>query len=461
MDLSSVFAVLQQADKQAQETNPYLGFSNIGDQLGNLVVKSAGQSGADGAPRYGMGELSVAGLLSGLLSGGAGVAARDYQAEQNQLAQDTLFKLWTDGSIERPKNMNPSVFSSISNAGKMIGVQRKLDQSDDKRKGDLQLRNSFMNSLAGAKSPYEREQAIKTGKAMGILPEDFQMGGGEARPMVAQPDAQPSGMFPGGPPSLQSEFNKTFQAYQQMGATPNAAVDAASQLTSAKRKALTGSVDQVKEARDVANSFDAIAQTAEAGVQGAGNTGGLGWGLKNLASSAYALVSPEEAQQRASQSLLDSIKPDIVKAVRTKGVGAMSDVEMQQYIGAGPSSSNTPEQNAILIEKFKNVASLQRQYADFLDTYREEKGTVQGAEKYWQAYKEANPLFVKDQSGQLVFNSERQNWQEFFTGGGAQSAATPRAMTQQGGGVIIKRTLKDGRTVNVRSLGDGTYEVVE
>lgn len=442
MDLSQIFQVLQSADKQAAATNPYTGFGNISDQIGQLIVKSAAQQNPNGGSRYGLGEIIGAGLVDGLMGGVAQHYGNEYQADQHKMAQDTLMNVFAGNNAPMPENMNKSVWGTMNDAGNIFKAQRQLDSADLQQKSDLQLKQSFMNSLAGAKSPYEREQAIQTGKAMGILPPEFTMGGQEAKPMVEQP-AAPQGVFPGGPPSLNSEFDKVFKGFQQQGATANAAMEGATTLTAAKRKAMVGSVDQVKEARDAANALDAIAQTAEAGIQGAGETGGFGWGLKNLASSAYALFSPEEAQQRASQGLLDSVKPDIVKAVRTKGVGAMSDVEMQQYIGAGPSSSNPIETNLLLVDKLKNTASLQRQYADFLDAYREEKGTVQGAEKLWQQYKEANPLFVRDQSGQLNFNSDRPNWQEFFMGGGAQA---PAPMTEP---MVTIRNKRTGETRQV------------
>lgn len=430
MDLSQIFAVLQNADKQAQTTNPYSGFANIGNQLGQSVIQAA--------PNNDIGEVLGAGLITGLLGGGAQYFANDYQADQNAMAQDALFNIWGGGQQEKPEGMSPNVWSSIDNAGKLFGAQRKLDIMDDTRKSDLQLRNTFMQSLATAKTPYEREQAVATGKALGILPQGFQMGETQPQPMAQPTETRPE-IFPGGPKSINSEFDAIFKGFQQQGATPNAAVDAATTLTAAKRKALTGSVDKVAEARAAADKLEAIAQTARAGMEGAGNTGGFAWPIKNLASSAYALINSEEGQQRASQKLLDSVRPELFSAVRTKGIGAMSDAEMREYLGAGPASSNTPQENALLAQKIEQTAQLQRSYADFLDAYREEKGTVQGAEQLWSQYKQANPMFVRDpETKAMVFNTERPSWQDFFLGGAAQPTTRQPAIGQsniQQGGV--------------------------
>ena len=174
MDLSSVFAVLQQADKQAQETNPYLGFQNIGDQLGQLVVKQSGQLDGDGNQRNGFGDILGAGLLTGLLSGGAGVAARGYQADQNKLAMDSLLELWKTGDVQRPEGMNQNAFSAIANAGKFFGVQRALDQTDQERK----IAQNIQGDIARAKAlaPLEIETALAKNK--GLIEQERQRFGG-------------------------------------------------------------------------------------------------------------------------------------------------------------------------------------------------------------------------------------------------------------------------------------------
>jgi len=120
----------------------------------------------------------------------------------------------------------------------------------------------------------------------------------------------------------------------------------------------------------------------------------------------------EEAEQRASQALLESTGPDIIKASREAGVGAMSDAEMNSYLRAGPSERKTKEQNEVLIEKAKTIANIQEDYADYLDWYRNQKGTMQGAETLWRSYKERNPLFI-EKGKELVFNAGRQPWGDF------------------------------------------------
>jgi len=79
-------------------------------------------------------------------------------------------------------------------------------------------------------------------------------------------------------------------------------------------------------------------------------------------------------------------------------------------IGAGPSSSNTPEENARLIKGLALRAELERDYADFLEQYVQDKGDAVGADKLWNAYKQAE-VFVGG-----TYNPDRTNWQDYFAG---------------------------------------------
>lgn len=158
MDLNQVFAVLQQADQQAQKTNPYGGFENISDQLGGVITKAAGSG------QYGFGEILGASLLDGLMGGVAQNYGNEYRADQNKMAQESLFKLWNDGTSEKPEGMNPNVWSSIDNAGKLFGVQRELDRRDQKTKIDQQIEGDI--ARAKALAPIELENTLAKNKGL-------------------------------------------------------------------------------------------------------------------------------------------------------------------------------------------------------------------------------------------------------------------------------------------------------
>lgn len=253
---------------------------------------------------------------------------------------------------------------------------------------------------------------------------------GQEAPAPAQPMAEPSaaGLFPGGPESLQTKFQKTFEDMVNRGATPNAAVDTATALTAAERKANTDSVKQVTAAREQADKLLRLADTAQRGMEGAGATGGFFGGIRDLASRAYATVNDEESTQRSFQALLDSVKPEVIGMARVPGAGATSDFEARAYLGAGPSSDKTKAENEVLIKKLRSFGELQRDYADFLETYVEEKGTTVGAKQLWDAYTKSNPLF-----DQQYNPMERAPWRDWVAGLNGQMPSQAGAQPQQGG----------------------------
>ena len=137
-DLNSIFAILAAADKQAQASNPYAGFEGIGNDLGNIIVKSAAQRDESGDSRYGLGELIASGLLTGILGGTAQGLGRDYRAEQNSLAQQSVKDIFAGGDIFRPEGMNKDVWGAIQGPAAMVREGRTYDENDYRNKLGLQ-----------------------------------------------------------------------------------------------------------------------------------------------------------------------------------------------------------------------------------------------------------------------------------------------------------------------------------
>jgi len=216
-----------------------------------------------------------------------------------------------------------------------------------------------------------------------------------------------------GKPSVKDRYNQLYNEFLNQNNPPTQAAVMARELLQGENKANQGSFDAVKAAREKALAIQNLAQTAQAGIDLAGQTGffpGIASGYEKLMS---VLGSSEAAQQTQGDSLLNSIKPEIVKMSRTPG--AVSDREMQSYIESAPSTQNTPEQNIILTERIKELGKLENEYADFLSAYRDaNNGSTINADKLWNQYRAAVPLF--DASGNV--NSQRVPWQEFFQSGG-------------------------------------------
>lgn len=133
IDLSTIFAALTAADKQAQADNPFNPLSSFGDQLGDLSIKaSVGKKPADAA---------IAGLISGLVSGGASNLGRGYVQKQDDLAYQLMADNLGGGPsvFKKPDAMSPSVFNVVRNAGGLYDEQQAVDRQDEQRKLGLVL----------------------------------------------------------------------------------------------------------------------------------------------------------------------------------------------------------------------------------------------------------------------------------------------------------------------------------
>lgn len=449
MDLDAIFQALTVADKKARDESPFNPFEDLAQGVGQRIFKDADQ--------YSLGENLIGGLLTGIVGGGAHQLTDRYSADQNKLAQSVLFDSLTGNSQGRPTGMNPSIYSTLDNAGSIYALDRRLNQADDQRKSNLNTRSNLLSAMANANTPQQQRRIMELGKQMGLIDGNFATTVPEAQPMVKPHTA---GMFPGG--TLEDMRRSIITEALDQGLPGGAAQNEADSRTATFKKANAGALDKVSAARQQVTDLDRLIATADYGMKNAGETGGFFGGPRNLASKlAAALGSEEQTQKQAAQSLLDSVKPEIISSARPKGVGAMSDPEMNAYLGAGPSSIQTPEANKLLINKLKNIRDYQDEYASFLDTYMAEKGTVlpangaPGAEALWEMYKQANPFTVD--GGKL--NEKRQSWQDFFTNGPRDSAAP----APQDSGTLPEGATATGKTSGGKPVYElnGKYFVVE
>ena len=88
----------------------------------------------------------------------------------------------------------------------------------------------------------------------------------------------------------------------------------------------------------------------------------------------------------------------------------------------------------------RNLANLESDYADFLETYKRDFGTVEGAEAVWQRYLGAHPNFVQftDEAGKqrVELNQNRPNWKQFFAG-----QSTPQQQATASGPIATEKPI--------------------
>jgi hypothetical protein len=146
-----------------------------------------------------------------------------------------------------------------------------------------------------------------------------------------------------------------------------------------------------------------------------------------------AVVSPGQQEKQDFQAILDSVRPRMVQILRSPG--AVSDFETKLLMGAGPSSTNTPTENARLIAGMETVSQLEQDYADFLEGYVQSKGSSVGADAVWRQYK-SEQVFPTG-----TFNPQRQDWSSWMAekGGVASIGMANVNAVQQSGAELVSQ----------------------
>jgi len=121
MDFNTLLNALTLSDAQAEKNSPYAGVSDFGDAFGQRLL----QDSAGG--KLSTGEGVLAGLLTGLLGGGAKNLTNTYRQQQNQMASDYLQRTALGESVMRPAGMHPSVFAPVENAGQIFNIAKKAE----------------------------------------------------------------------------------------------------------------------------------------------------------------------------------------------------------------------------------------------------------------------------------------------------------------------------------------------
>jgi hypothetical protein len=402
---------LAQFSQTVQQSDPYaISGSALAQWQPNYSTMNAGQSAATAFARA---------LGAGLL----GNYAQNRTAEQLGKVVEILPQLNQNpmGTVA-PEGVNSAAYNALRGNAVIRKAQRDAALVDD---GNARLGNLLQAivpdlvrtnridpkqalEIAASSSPKDVLQKLDTTQTVnGTMPVSVQ-----DNPLAINGN------------STNQKFINLYQTYLNSGMPPVQASAAARQQLEGEVKANSKSFDDAKEARTYGQNLMQLANTARAGMSEAGQTGSQLASLYEKTVSALSPILPfsqEEAKrQAAGDTLLDSIAPEIIKMARPTGGGATSDFEAKAYLGSGPSSSNTPEANAMLVEKLENLGKINIEYADFIEAYRDANlGSTVGADKKWSEYKQNFPIFIT-KDGKTEINNTRPSWQEYFLSG-AQS----------------------------------------
>lgn len=346
------------------------------------------------------------GLGSILLQSLLGYQARS-QAAQDTLQANTLANQMM--SMETPQartdfiagiddSMQQARLSTLATA--LTGQERARQTKAAEKLLDLETAAKFeLGPLGTQIAERKQQQEIELARAR-VRGLTSALGGETAATVGALPPLE-------GGTALQAKRDALIARGIELGMTPGQAAQYAEKNLTLETGATKDAQKRIDKSRERANALEQISSTARAGLEGAGMTGGALGGLREALSSGYAVVSPKEQEKRDYQKLLDSVRPQVVQMLRSPG--AVSDFETKLLMGAGPSSTNTPSENAKIIQGMETIANLEADYADFVESLVRKQGSSVGADALWRQYK-SEQVFPEGK-----YNPLRTDWASWLS----------------------------------------------
>lgn len=117
----------------------------------------------------------------------------------------------------------------------------------------------------------------------------------------------------------------------------------------------------------------------------------------------------------ADYQTMESVTAQLAPENRKEGTGSVSDFDAKQLIKGTLSISNNYETNKRIGQGLKAANQMARDKARFMSDFYQANRHLQGAEKEWQRYVTANPIFDKNaKEGSFVLNPRRMTYKQFF-----------------------------------------------
>lgn len=184
-------------------------------------------------------------------------------------------------------------------------------------------------------------------------------------------------------------------------------VKAAEQTRGAKE--IEKDIDAARKEKDAAASAKRFIQLNEnTNTGGLVDRVGITRGLQSLGSD---------------YSEMESITAKLAPAMRVEGSGSTSDFDGKQFERATVGVDKPKATNTNIAKGVIARAQQAEEYADFRQTYLEQNGTLQGADRFWKDYANKNPIFDPTKEGTFELNKARKSWKEHFKSG--KPAASP------------------------------------
>lgn len=367
-------------------------------------------------------------LANALMSGAKGIS-QGYAQQRLQDRTDSMYGALGDalGGKQGALAAYPKVDAAMG--GYMDLVRQKENEIRQKAAFDLMGED---RKLANQKDLKQFEFNLSADKDKAKNEELARLLGGSSAPAAS-----------GKRETLAEMQRKAVLEGLSLGLPGGAAQEYAAKKVGNLTKDASSAYKDIEDKRAKAQQLANYVEEAKNAITLAGNTGGFAPGLKRAGD--YVLGATDKMQ---GDVLLDKLSQESLAMNRIAGSGAMSDFESKALFGAGINKDRTPQENTALLGNLERVAAITKEHADFLDNYLQTYGHTQGAQQAWESLKAANPIVIKDQSGQLVVNPNRKSFRDLGVSieqlGDPASPISPVAISASGAvkevnGVIYKR----------------------
>lgn len=121
-------------------------------------------------------------------------------------------------------------------------------------------------------------------------------------------------------------------------------------------------------------------------------------------------------------SEMESITAKLAPSMRAEGSGSTSDFDGKQFERATVGVDKPKTTNENIAKGVIARAQNSQEYADFRQTYLEQNGTLQGADRFWKDYSNKNPIFDPNKEGTFALNPSRKTWRQHFQAGNPAAA---------------------------------------
>lgn len=413
---------------------------------------------------------AILGAFGGGGSGRGALAAMEGITEGYRLGQqdryDDEVKRY-ESELQAYKDRIGSAKTTLDNVLKLEGARKgagavelkKLESQIAGTVGEAQARagnyqevSKFLKDAMDAADKAQQKLLESTGSSGagggGItIPAGIDVEGVQVIPGAGVPRVTIS-VYEGLPKGLQESFARTEQTKYATERIKNQAIVKKAQET----------LRDVQAAEIALNNIEAKAKAKQGmGTGGAAGMPVVGTPIQQILSA----TDPDYGN-------FDAVANKLQRLAYVPGEGQISNYERELFQRANIGIGRPIETNRRLLEAYKAAAQQDMERSKFYDRYFSANKQLNEAEAWYQYYLSQNPVLVDDGRGNLIFNRNRQSWENFYgSKNSRQQPSAPAAQGQTKGSLTMDQVREQAQLNNIsedeaaRRLRDRGYDIEE